>query len=176
MPRLLILGIVAMLLAAGCDRAGGGSQAAVQHYAPTEVRLMFGGFSLAVPAGWHTGVSRNDDGSAYLTAASSDVDEHEGALGIGSQSGMQPEDVLISIAEIQNPPDPSGFQPLTGTPQVSRNQLGQYAVPAPAMSVEAYTASGRYFQVGVAFGRVRPTNAQLRTANQVLSSFAVEPR
>jgi hypothetical protein len=42
-----------------------------------------------------------------------------------------------------------------------------------AMSIEDYTGGGRYFQIGVAFGRVRPTDEQFRTADEVLSSLMV---
>ena len=118
---------------------------------------------------------RNDDGAVYLTAATNAVDEHEAALGIGSQDAMQPGDVLVTVAEIKNPPDPSGFQVLHGEPRVSHDQIGDYAVPAPAMSIEAYREHGRYFQIGVAFGRARPTDDQIRSANEVLSSLAVRP-
>jgi hypothetical protein len=97
------------------------------------------------------------------------------ALGVGSQQYMQPGDVLVSVTEVKDPPDPSGFQQLDGAPRVSRGQLGDYTVPAPAMWLADYTDRGRYFQIGVAFGRERPTDEQFRTANDVLSSFAVRP-
>jgi hypothetical protein len=89
---------------------------------------------------------------------------------------MQPGDVLVSVAEVKNPPHPSGFQQLDGAPRVSRGQLGDYAVPTAAMSIEDYTENGRYFQIGVAFGRARPTDTQLQTANDVLSSLTVQSR
>jgi len=169
--RLVILTALAALLADAC----GGSHAATRTRQAEHVYLAFDGFSLAAPAGWQTGVSRNDDGAAYLTAASNPVDDHEAALGIGSQEDMGPNDVLVSVAEVENPPDAAGFQPLHGVPHVSRDQLGAYAVPAPAMSIEDYTEGGRYFQIGVAFGRSVPTDEQFRVANEVLSSLTVRP-
>jgi hypothetical protein len=138
-------------------------------------QFTFDGFSVRIPDNWHTGKSENDDGSAYLTAASSPVNSDEAGLGIGSQPNMAGDDVLVNITEIKNPPDKSGFPSLTGVPQVGRAQLGDFAVPAPAMSIENYTESGRYFEVGVAFGSLDPTDAQFSEANQVLSSLAVQP-
>lgn len=138
-------------------------------------QFTFDGFSVQIPDDWHTGKSQSDDGSAYLTAASSPVNSDESGLGIGSQPNMGADDVLVNITEIKNPPDKSGFQSLTGGPQVSRDQLGDFAVPAPAMSIENYTESGRYFEVGVAFGSADPTDAQFSEANQVLSSLTVQP-
>jgi hypothetical protein len=41
------------------------------------------------------------------------------------------------------------------------------------MSIEDYTERGRYFQIGVVFGRARPTDEQIRTANGLLSSLMV---
>jgi len=177
MLRLLNPTAVALaLVAAACSAApaGSGPPAATTH-ATAQASVTYLGFSLAIPADWQTGTSQNDDGAAYLTTASSAVDSHEGALGVGSQQYMQPGDVLVSVTEVKDPPDPSGFQQLDGAPRVSRGQVGDYAVPAPAMWIADYTEGGRYFQIGVAFGRERPTNEQLRTANDVLSSFAVRP-
>ncbi len=168
MWRLLNPTAVALaLVAAAC------SAAPAESNPPAQAHLTYLGFSLAIPADWHSGTSRNDDGAAYLTAASSAVDRHEAGLGVGSQRYMQPGDVLVSVTEVKDPPDPSGFQQLDGAPRVSRDQLGDYAVPAPAMSIEDYTESGRYFQIGVAFGRLHPTDAQLQAANDVLSSLTV---
>ena len=62
---------------------------------------------------------------------------------------------------------------LRGAPGARRDQLGDYAVQAPAMSIEDCTERERYFQIGVAFGRARPTDEQFRTANEVLSSLMV---
>jgi hypothetical protein len=177
MSRLLNPTAVALaLVAAACTAAPTESDppAATTH-APVQAGVTYLGFSLAIPADWHTGTSQNDDGAPYLTTASSAVDRHEAALGVGSQQYMQPGDVLVSVTEVKDPPDPSGFQQLDGAPRVNRGQLGHYAVPAPAMWIEDYTESSRYFQIGVAFGRERPTDEQLRTANDVLSSFAVRP-
>lgn len=130
---------------------------------------------MEIPTDWHTGTNENDDGSAYLTAASSAVNPDEAGLGLGSQGNMGPDDVLVNITEIKHPSEPAGFQQLTGPPAVSRDQLGDYAVPAPAMSVENYTESGRFFQIGVAFGTADPTDAAFQNANQVLSSLTVDP-
>jgi hypothetical protein len=99
LSRLLIISTVAEILAAACGAAQDGSRAATT--GTHQARFAFGGFSLAIPAGWHTGASMNDDGAAYLTVASNDVDEHEAALGIGSQSGMPSNDVLISVTEVK---------------------------------------------------------------------------
>jgi hypothetical protein len=169
------------IIAASC---GGGSSAPVDSAAgqsspgpraASTTQFTFDGFSVQIPDDWHRGKSRNDDGSAYLTTASSPVDSDESGLGIGSQANMGPDDVLVNITEITNPPDTSGFQSLTGGPQVSRDQLGDFAVPAPAMSIENYTESGRYFEVGVAFGGADPSDAQFSEANHVLSSLTVQP-
>jgi hypothetical protein len=177
MSRLLNPTAVALaLVAAACGAARTESHPpAVSTHATAQARVTYLGFSLAIPADWHTGTSQNDDGAAYLTTASSPVDSHEAGLGVGSQHYMQPGDVLVSVTEVKAPPDPPGFQQLDGAPRVSRGQLGHYAVPAPAMWIEDYAERGRYFQIGVAFGRERPTDEQLRTANDVLSSFVVRP-
>ena len=130
----------------------------------------FRGFSLTIPSDWHRTTSVNDDGSAYLTAASSPVSAGDGVLGMASQENLGGDDVLISISELKAP-DPDGFQPISAGPQVDASQIGDYAAPAAALIDQPYTMNGRYFQIGVAFGRRHPTNAQIALANQVLASL-----
>jgi hypothetical protein len=67
-------------------------------------QFAFDGFSVRIPDDWHTGKSQNDDGSAYLTAASSPVNSDEAGLGIGSQPNTGADDVLVNITEIKNLP------------------------------------------------------------------------
>lgn len=130
----------------------------------------FRGFSLTIPSDWHRTTSVNDDGSAYLTAASSPVSAGDGALGIASQENLGRDDILISITELKAP-DPEGFQPISAGPHVDAAQVGDYATPAPALIDQPYTMNGRYFQIGVAFGRRPPTSVQIAIANQVLASL-----
>jgi hypothetical protein len=131
----------------------------------------FDGFTLDIPTRWDS--TTRFGGAAYLTAASSRVSPGEGALGIGSQRFMRPNDVLVSIVEYRHPRHPAGFRPLLRAPAIESSQVTFYEGTPHVMFVQAYRQHHRCFQVGVAFGRNHPTAAQIALANRVLGTLTV---
>lgn len=191
LKRMLASGVVGLLVAA-CGSASTNASTTSSHRPentnPSGRTVMssatssgtdfaFDGFAMTIPGTWNSTTSQNPgNNAAILTAASSPVVPGDGGLSKASQVNLGPNDVLISITEQVTPYDLSGWQQMTSVPQVDRSEIVGYAVPAPAMIIQAYQASGRYFSVGVAFGQQDPTDAQFDLANQILATFTVSPR
>ena len=133
--------------------------------------VSFDGFTLDIPTGWDS--TTRFDGAALLTAASSRVSPGDGALGIDSQRFMRPDDVLVSILEYPNTRHPASFRPLPRPPMVDPSRIMFHEGTPHAMFLRAYADRRRYFQVGVAFGRDRPTASQIALADRVLATLRV---
>lgn len=131
------------------------------------------GISLTIPTDWTSTSSWNRMGTANMTVASSQVVTGDGGLGKQSQRNMGSGDVLIAVDEYTGLVDTSGWTPIDQPPQVSADEVGSYATPAPALINQFYEINGRYLQVAVAFGDPTPTDAQLSEANNILSSLQV---
>lgn len=145
--------------------------------ATTMVHVSLDGVSLDIPDTWDSTTFEDKNQAPYLLVASSTVTADDGALGYVSQESMGADDVLIDVSEAVGVTDASAssYQPITGAPQISRSDIGSYSVPAPAVVNQFYKMNGRYFQIVVAFGQEDPTDAQIATANDVLSTLTVEP-
>lgn len=99
----------------------------------------------------------------------------DAALGIDSQTVMTPNDVLVSIVEYRHPRRRAAFTRISRPPTVLPSQVRFYEGTPRAMFLGAYAEHGRYFQIGVAFGRDRPTAAQATLADRVLATLKVAP-
>ena len=88
---------------------------------------------------------------------------------------MRPDHVLVSIAVYRHLRRRSGFERIARPPRVDLSRISYYEGTSHAMFLQAYAEHGRYFQIGVAFGRDRPTAAQAALADRVLATLGVSP-
>jgi hypothetical protein len=136
------------------------------------------GVGISVPEAWDSEAFVNRSGMLVFRIGSYDFRHApDDDVGMVAQGSMGANDVLIDIVDV-TATDPSGGNryyraaalPLTVK---ASEATGQEGYKSPAAVIRGVRVNGHNLWLSVAFGRARPTDAQVAAANAALRTLTV---
>lgn len=170
--RLALAVAIAGAAFTGCGSASGERATAES----TTVRGY--GFELPLPPGWHGDVSKPEGPSAPLLRAATFWLGPATDIGQSSEAAMDEDDILITVADYGEFPNPERISEFSTTPlpvRIRRSDLGNFEGFRKPVATKAFAVDRHGLQVWIVFGSDEPKEEQIRQANDVLASLIVRP-